>query len=51
MAALTPTPAALRTLARSLVRELHKRGYGVHHVVGLADELLDRACDSFTRRG
>jgi hypothetical protein len=54
MAAITPTtrlpvsdPAALRILARSLVRELNKRGYGLHHVVGLAHELIDRACDSF----
>jgi len=40
-------PAAFRILARSLVRELHKRGYGLHHVVGFADELIDLACDSF----
>jgi hypothetical protein len=35
-----------RILARSLVRELNRRGYAVHHIVTFANELIDLACDS-----
>jgi hypothetical protein len=35
-----------RILARSLVRELNRRGYAPHHIVTFANELVDLACDS-----
>ena len=38
--------ATFRILARSLVRELNKRGYAIHHIVTFANELIDLACDS-----
>jgi hypothetical protein len=37
--------AALRILARSIVRELNGRGYGLRHVIALAAELIGLACD------
>lgn len=37
---------ALRILARSLVRELNKHGYSLHHTVVLANELIDLVCES-----
>jgi hypothetical protein len=37
---------ALRILARSLVRELGKRGYHRHHVIALANELIDLVCEA-----
>jgi hypothetical protein len=37
---------AFRILARSLVRELNRRGYALHHIVTFANELIDLACDS-----
>ena len=37
---------AFRILARSLVRELSRRGYAVHHIVTFANELIDLACDA-----
>jgi hypothetical protein len=37
---------ALRILARSIVRELKKQGYGLRHVIALANELIGIACDS-----
>jgi hypothetical protein len=37
---------ALRILARSLVREFGKRGYGLPHIVALANELIDLACET-----
>jgi hypothetical protein len=37
---------ALRILARSLVRELSKRGYSSHHIIALVNELIDLVCES-----
>jgi hypothetical protein len=37
---------ALRILARTLVREFDKRGYGLPHIVALANELIDLACET-----
>jgi hypothetical protein len=37
---------ALRILARSIVRELTGRGYGLRHIIALANELIGLACDS-----
>src|SRR5262245_66230750 len=37
---------ALRILARTMVRELRQRGYGLRHVVTLATELIGLACES-----
>jgi hypothetical protein len=39
---------AFRILARSLVRELNKRGYAHHHILTFASELIDLACDPTT---
>jgi hypothetical protein len=36
---------ALRILARSLVRELKSRGYGLRHIVLLAGDLIDLASE------
>ena len=38
--------AALQILARSLVRELKTHGYGLRHIIALANELIGLACDS-----
>lgn len=38
-------PTAFRILARSLVRELNRRGYADHHILTFANELIDLACD------
>jgi len=38
--------STFRILARSLVRELNKRGYGLPHIVALANELIDLGCES-----
>lgn len=43
---LTSDVTALRILARSIVRELRKREYGSRHVVALAGELIELACDA-----
>lgn len=37
---------ALQIFARSMVRELQARGYGLRHIVALANELIGLACDS-----
>jgi len=37
---------ALRILARSLVRELQQRGYGLRHIISLANELIGLACET-----
>lgn len=37
---------AVRTLALSMVRELKKQGFGLHHIVALAGELIGCACES-----
>jgi hypothetical protein len=37
---------ALQILARSMVRELRARGYGLRHIVALASELIGLACES-----
>lgn len=37
---------AIRILARSVVRELRKRGYGPRHIIALTNELIDLACES-----
>jgi hypothetical protein len=37
---------ALRIIARSLVREFGKRGYGPPHIVALVSELIDLACET-----
>jgi hypothetical protein len=36
----------LRIVARSMVRELEKQGYGLRHIVALAGELIGLACES-----
>ncbi len=36
---------AVRTLALSMVRELKKQGFGLHHIVALAGELIGCACE------
>ena len=36
---------ALRIVARSMVRELAKQGYGLRHIVALANELIDLTCE------
>jgi len=41
--------AALRILASSIARELRSHGYGLHHIVGLASELIGFACKSIRR--
>jgi hypothetical protein len=37
---------AIRILARSLVRDLRERGYGLRHIIALANELIGLACES-----
>lgn len=37
---------ALQIMARSIVRELRKNGYGLRHIVRLASELIGVACES-----
>jgi hypothetical protein len=37
---------ALRSLARSIARELKKREYGSRHIIALAIELIGLACES-----
>jgi hypothetical protein len=41
----TTDAAAVRIVARSLVREFKSRGYGMRHIVTLASELIGLACD------
>jgi len=36
---------ALRIFARSIVRELKQRGYGLPHIITLANELIGLACE------
>ena len=48
---LTDTDAAaVRIVARSLVREFQSRGYGARHLVSLATELIGLACDAIRNR-
>ena len=42
--------AAVRIVARSLVREFQSRGYGARHLVSLATELIGLACDAIRSR-
>jgi hypothetical protein len=42
--------AAVRIVARSLVREFQSRGYGARHLVSLATELIGLACDAIRNR-
>jgi hypothetical protein len=44
------TDRALRILATSIVRELDRNGYGLRHIVRLAHELIDLACESIRSR-
>ncbi|HET7505178.1 MAG TPA: hypothetical protein VFK02_29370 [Kofleriaceae bacterium] len=37
---------ALRILARSIVRELKTRGYGLRHIIALASELIGLVSES-----
>lgn len=37
---------AVRTLALSMIRELKRQGYGLHHIVALAGELIGCACET-----
>jgi hypothetical protein len=37
---------AVRIVARSLVREFKSRGYGLRHIVTLANELIGLACET-----
>jgi hypothetical protein len=36
---------AVRILAHSILRELTRQGCDLHHIVGLASELIDLACE------
>lgn len=38
--------AAIRILARSVVAELRKQGYGPRHIIALTNELIDLACEA-----
>jgi hypothetical protein len=42
---------ALKIFARSIFRELSTQGFDTKHVVSLATELLDLACDMVRSRG
>lgn len=44
--ALGADATELRVLARSIVRELRQHGYHLHHIVGLATELIELTCES-----
>jgi len=37
---------AVRTLALSMIRELKRQGFGLHHIVALAGELIGCACET-----
>jgi hypothetical protein len=37
---------AIRILARSVVSELRKQGYGPRHIIALTNELIDLACEA-----
>ncbi|HEY0987619.1 MAG TPA: hypothetical protein VGD80_11235 [Kofleriaceae bacterium] len=45
------TDRALRIFATSIVRELNRQGYGLRHIVRLANELIDLACQSIRSNG
>jgi len=51
-ARVTETDAvAVRIVARSLAREFKNRGYGLRHMVTLANELIGLACETVRTNG